>query len=84
LAGPHRIYVGGKAKNRAYKEPPKKHAVVALVEREGKVRSFHVANVTAKTVRPIIVKHASRESHLVTARATSTRRLEASSRATHP
>src|SRR3712207_6719107 len=37
-------YVGGKAKNRAYKkkkEPPKKHAVAALVERKGKVKSFH-------------------------------------------
>ena len=60
-------YVGGKAKNRAHaKTPPKKHAVVALVEREGKVRSFHVANVTAKTLRPIIVQTASRKSHLMT------------------
>lgn len=51
-------YVGGKAKNRAFrKAPPKKEAVVSLVEREGKVRSFHVANVTAKTLRPIIRKH---------------------------
>lgn len=59
-------YVGGKAANRAFKAPPKKRAVVALVEREGEVRSFHVANVTAQTVRPIIVKHASRQSHLMT------------------
>lgn len=60
-------YVGGKAKNRAYrKEPPKKEAVVSLVEREGRVRSFHVANVTSKTLRPIIVKHASRASYLMT------------------
>ena len=59
-------YVGGKAKNRAYKEPPKKEAVVSLVEREGKVRSFHVASVTDKTLRPIIVKNASRKSHLMT------------------
>lgn len=59
-------YVGGKAANRAYKPTPKKHAVVSLVEREGRVASFHVANVTAKTVRPIIVKHASRKSHLMT------------------
>jgi transposase-like protein len=60
-------YVGGKAKNRAHKPPPKKHAVVSLVDREaGKVMSFHVANVTAKTLRPIIVKHASRKSFLMT------------------
>ena len=59
-------YVGGKAKNRAYKAPPTKQAVVSLVEREGKVMSFHVANVTAKTLRPIIVKHTSRASYLMT------------------
>ncbi len=60
-------YVGGKAKNRAYrKEPPKKAAVVALVEREGNVHSMHVPNVTAATLRPILVKIASRKSHLMT------------------
>jgi len=37
-------YVGGKAKNRAFRKPAPKKAVVALVEREGHVRSFHVAN----------------------------------------
>ena len=35
-------YVGGRAKNRAYKEPPPKEAVMSLVERGGKVRSRHV------------------------------------------
>jgi transposase-like protein len=59
-------YVGGKAKNKAFGPPPKKAAVFALIEREGEVRSFHVANVTAKTLRPIITKHASRKSHLMT------------------
>jgi transposase-like protein len=48
-------YVGGKAKNRAFRRPAEKKAVVALVEREGHVRSFHVANVTAKDLRPLIV-----------------------------
>lgn len=28
--------------------------IVLLVERDGKKRSFHVASVTAKTVRPIL------------------------------
>ena len=28
-------FIGGRAKNRAYKEPPPKEAVMALVEREG-------------------------------------------------
>lgn len=59
-------YVGGKAKNKAFGPPPKKAAVVALVEREGNVRSFHVANVDAKTLRPAIVKVASRKSYLMT------------------
>lgn len=59
-------YVGGKAKNRAFAAPPKKPAVVSLVEREGKVWSCHVANVTAKTLRPIIVNHADRASDLMT------------------
>lgn len=60
-------YVGGKAKNRAYaKKPPVKQAVVSLVERKGGVRSFHVASVNAKTLRPLIVKSSSRKSHLMT------------------
>ena len=59
-------YVGGKAKNRAYREPRAKQAVVALVEREGHVRSFHVANVTAKQLRPLIVTTVARSSYLMT------------------
>jgi transposase-like protein len=59
-------YVGGKAKNRAYKAPPKKEAVMALVERQGKVVSVHVPNVTAKTLRPLIVSIVDRKSHLRT------------------
>src|SRR6266513_1506650 len=48
-------FTGGKAKNRAYTAPPPKEPVLALVERGGKVRSFHlnVPNVTAATVKPI-------------------------------
>lgn len=48
-------YVGGKAKNRATRKPAPKKAVVALVERDGRARSFHVANVNAATLRPLIV-----------------------------
>ena len=59
-------YVGGKAKNRAFGPPPKKEAVFALVEREGKVHSFHVPAVNAKTLRPILVTHADRDSYLMT------------------
>jgi transposase-like protein len=66
-------YIGGKEANKhANKRIPgsqggaNKMAVVSLVEREGKIRSFHVANVTAKTLRPIMVKAASRKSALMT------------------
>jgi transposase-like protein len=58
---------GGKAKNRAYaKKEPKKHTVMTLVERDGKSRSFHIANVKAKTLREKIVTTVSRKSHLMT------------------
>ena len=59
-------YTGGKAKNRAYKAPPPKEAVVALVERGGKVRSFHVPEVTAQTMKPIIVDAITKDSHFRT------------------
>ena len=59
-------YIGGKAKNKAFGPPPKKHPVFALVERDGEVRSFHVTNVNSKTLRPIIVETASRKSYLMT------------------
>jgi len=59
-------YVGGKAKNRATRKPAKKKAVVALVERDGRARSFHVANVNAKDVRALVVTNIDRASHLMT------------------
>jgi transposase-like protein len=40
--------------------------VVSLVERDGRTKSFHVANVTAANLRPIIVKHVDGKSHLMT------------------
>jgi transposase-like protein len=59
-------YVGGKAKNRAHRIPAPKKAVVALVEREGHVRSFHVANVNAQNVRALLVTNVDRAAHLMT------------------
>ena len=65
--------IGGKEKNkRLSKRNPKnigavgKQIAFTLVERGGRARSFHVANVTGKTLRPIIVKHVSRKSALMT------------------
>ena len=59
-------YIGGKAKNRAFGPPPKKEAVVALVERDGEVRSHHVEAVNAKTLRPILFTQIDRASFLMT------------------
>jgi hypothetical protein len=41
-------------------------AVFSLVERDGYVRSRHVADVTAKTLRDAIVTQADRKSYLMT------------------
>ena len=59
-------YIGGKAKNRAHRKPAPKKAVLSLVERDGRAASFHVANVQADTIRPIIVANANRASALMT------------------
>ena len=60
-------FVGGKAKNVHRGKPePRKEPVVALIERGGKMRAKHVANVTAKTVRDTLVTQVSRASELHT------------------
>jgi transposase-like protein len=66
-------YIGGKEGNKhaskrrhAGRGPVGKMAVFSLVERDGETRSFHVANVTASTLRPIMVTHAFRSSYLMT------------------
>lgn len=58
-------YVGRKASSRAYEAPAPKQAVMALVERGGVVRSFHVPNVTAQFLRPIIGRHAHMDSRFM-------------------
>ena len=66
-------YIGGKEANKhKHKRLPRdlaadaKKKVVTLVQRDGSARSFHVANVTAKTVRDVLVTTADRASHLMT------------------
>jgi transposase-like protein len=59
-------FVGAKARNRAYREPPPKEAVMALVERGGRVASYHVPNVTAATLKPLIADAISKDSHFRT------------------
>jgi len=65
-------YIGGREANK-HKSKRKikgghagKMPVVALVERGGRTKSFHVANVTAANLRSIMVKHIDRKSSLMT------------------
>jgi transposase-like protein len=58
-------YVGGKAANRKNRIPPKE-IVLSLVERDGQVRSFHVPNVTAVTLAPVIAANVDRATYLMT------------------
>jgi transposase-like protein len=59
-------YVGGKAHNRAYGPIPPKQAVASLVERGGRVRSFHVPNVTSNNLYPIVARHTHADSRFMT------------------
>lgn len=66
-------YVGGKDKNRHANKRSgsgtgliKKQPVVSLVERDGRVRSFHVARVTGPTLRNVLVTNVDRGSWLMT------------------
>ena len=52
---------GYKGRGYAHKEK-----IVSLVERGGKVRSFHVQAVTAKTLKPILMSQISKEANLMT------------------
>ena len=60
-------FVGGKKKNvKRGKPEPKNHAVHALVEPGGRLRATHVPDVSAKTLRKVLAKHADRKSELHT------------------
>jgi transposase-like protein len=66
-------YIGGKEKN---KHRNKRNAgniggagkliVHSLIERGGAVRSHHVADISGKTLRPVVMRHVSRKSILMT------------------
>ena len=45
---------------------PPKAPVLSLVERDGRVRSFHVPDVTAQTLRPIIAQAVNKASYIMT------------------
>jgi transposase-like protein len=66
-------YVGGREKNKHIRKRKAgniggagKQIVHTLVEREGRARSEHIANISGKTLRPILVKNVSRKSTLMT------------------
>jgi transposase-like protein len=67
-------YVGGKAKNRKNHVPPKE-IVLALVEREGKVRSRHVADVTGETLKDNMVREMDKTSYVMTDEAPAYRKV---------
>jgi transposase-like protein len=66
-------YIGGKEANKhRHKRDSKKiggmgkQIVHSLVERNGEARSHHIANISGKTLRPLVVTHVSRKSTLMT------------------
>ena len=58
-------FVGGKARNRKNHILPKA-PVLSLVERDGRVRSFPVKDVTAQSLKPIIVSHVNKATYIMT------------------
>jgi transposase-like protein len=59
-------YVGRKAGTKAFLPVSEKQPVVALVERNGEVRSFHMPMVRANTIRSAMARNISLESKLMT------------------
>ena len=72
LGGPGKVvesdeaFIGGSASKQAYRKVAPKKIIVALVERGGKARTLHIANVNAKTLRGALVTNVHRSSHLRT------------------
>src|SRR6202790_2739925 len=58
-------FVGGKARNRKNVIPPKA-PMLSLVERDGRVHSFPVKDVTAQTLKPIIVSYVNKATYPMT------------------
>lgn len=59
-------FIGGKQSNRAFRRVAPKKIMFTLVERDGRARSFHVANVHANTLRSVLFENVDRKSNLAT------------------
>jgi transposase-like protein len=59
-------FVGRKPGTKVRVGPSHMNAVLSLIERDGKARSFHVPNVRGATLHAVMEKHASRKSELMT------------------
>jgi transposase-like protein len=72
LGGPDKIveadetYWGNVGKNNGARGYEHKMKILSLVERDGNKRSFHVASVNAKTLRPILQAQIDAKTHLMT------------------
>jgi transposase-like protein len=66
LGGTNKVVEMDESENRAFREPKPKKAVFTLIEREGHARSFHVANVTSKTLGPIMQKNVAKATAVMT------------------
>jgi hypothetical protein len=59
-------FVGGKKGRRLSGKTAPKKKVMALIERGGRARSFHIANIHANTLRSALVTNVHRASNLMT------------------
>jgi transposase-like protein len=72
LGGPGKVvesdeaFVGGKKNRRLGGGTAPKKKIVSLIERDGRARSFHVANIHANNVRAALVTNIDRRSTLMT------------------
>jgi len=59
-------FMSGKKGEKVVKAGHHRSKVVSLVSRDGKTRSFHVANVDADNLKPILLANIAKDSHLMT------------------
>jgi transposase-like protein len=68
-------YIGRKPGRKIAKGFGHKHTVFALVERNGRARSFHVVSNSAKALKPLMDEHVSKDAHLMSDEASHYRKI---------